>query len=354
MHSKVILSIDAMGGANAPQCVLQAIAQTCKQRSDIKFLLFGVESDIRRELNKFPETKPYVEIRESNSVISDAEQPVKAMRNSAGSSMRMALEAVKNKEAHACVSGGNTGALMVIAKLCLGMLAGIKRPAIVSIFPNRKHGSVMLDLGANSECDAQHLLQFAMMGVSFAKVVLRRENPSVGILNVGVEEYKGRELDKKVAELLKESELNYYGFVEGHDLCDGAADVVVTDGFTGNIALKIAEGVAKTSIEYMKRGLTSDLISRIGAFLAARGLRRSLAMLDPRHYNGAMLMGLDGIVVKSHGSSDHVGFANALKVAISLVEDGINRDIMLMMQQHSPISELGSSIVSKIKQSFGF
>jgi glycerol-3-phosphate acyltransferase PlsX len=353
MHNKLILSVDAMGGANAPHAVVQAIAEVCKQRNDIKFLLFGVESDIRQELSNCPEARPHVEIRACESTISDDEQPIKALKISAGSSMRMALEAVKSGEARACVSGGNTGALMVIAKMCLGMLAGIKRPAIVSIFPNRKHGSVMLDLGANSECDPQHLLQFAMMGVCFAKAVLRRDNPSVGILNVGIEEYKGRDLDRKVSELLKGSELNYQGFIEGHDLCDGVVDVVVTDGFTGNIALKVAEGVAKTSIEYMKRGLNSDLISRLGALLSTRGLRRSLAMLDPRHYNGAMLMGLDGIVVKSHGSSDTVGFTNALKVAISLVEDGINRDIMLMMQQQNPISDLGSSIVSRIKQSFG-
>ncbi len=354
MHCKFSLSIDAMGGANAPKSVLGGISTFCNERSDVKFLLFGDERRIYKELKAFPDILPYVEIKNTTSVVHDDDPPVKAMRSSAGTSMRSAVEAVKSLEVHACISGGNTGALMVISKMCLGMLAGIKRPAIVSIFPNRKSGSVMLDLGANSQCDADHLMQFAVMGVCFAKAVLKRGNPSVGILNMGTEDYKGREVDKKLASMLKESDMNFYGFVEGHDVSSGVVDVVVTDGFTGNIALKIAEGVAKTCMEYMKKGLNSDFISKLGAFLAKKGLKKSLSSIDPRNYNGAMLIGLDGIVVKSHGSADEVAFCNSIKVAVSLVEDGINKDITSMLESVESVSDFGSSIISKLKQSFGF
>ncbi|MCE2992026.1 MAG: phosphate acyltransferase PlsX [Candidatus Jidaibacter sp.] len=351
MGKSIVISIDVMGGANAPFSVISGLELFCKNNNSVSFLLYGRETEIKHLVEKTKYLKNCCKIIECETIISDDEQPVKAVKTGINSSMRKAVEAVKTGAANACVSSGNTGALMVMSKMVLGMLAGIKRPAIVSIFPNRSHGTVILDLGANAECDPQHLMQFAIMGVCFAKVVLKKEDPSVGILNVGIEEYKGRELDKKLSHMLAESNLNYHGFIEGHDLSEGTVDVAVTDGFTGNIALKVAEGVAKTCMHYMKIGFKSSLISKFGALLAARGLKKSFEIIDPRHYNGAMFVGVDGIVVKSHGSSDEIAFANALNVAEKLVKDKINKNINSMIEQHT--TSTTSSIVSKIKHSLG-
>lgn len=351
MGKNIVISIDVMGGANAPGSVIDGLELICKQRSDLSFLLYGRETEIRQHLHHTKYLKDHAKIIDCMTVVSDDEAPVKAMKSGINSSMRKAIEAVNLGEANACISCGNTGALMVMSKMVLGMLDGIKRPAIVSIFPNRTQGTVMLDLGANAECDPSHLLQFAVMGTCFAKVVLKKSDPSIGILNVGVEDYKGRELDKKLAQLLSESHLNYYGFIEGHDLSDGVVDVVVTDGFTGNIALKVAEGVAKTCMHYMKHGFKSSLVARLGALLASRGLKKSFAIIDPRHYNGAMFVGIDGIVVKSHGSSDAVAFANAVEVTAKLVKEGINKDINDMIEHHHVHAT--TSLVYKIKHSLG-
>ncbi|MDF3047975.1 MAG: phosphate acyltransferase [Candidatus Midichloriaceae bacterium] len=351
MGKSIVISVDVMGGANAPLSVISGLELFCKENNSTSFLLYGRETEIRQLVEKTKHLKNFCKIIDCETVVSDDEQPVKAAKTGINSSMRKAIEAVKSGAANACVSSGNTGALMVMSKMVLGMLSGIKRPAIVSIFPNRTHGTVMLDLGANAECDPQHLMQFAIMGVCFAKVILKKENPSIGILNVGVEEYKGRELDKKLSQMLATSGLNYHGFVEGHDLSEGTVDVAVTDGFTGNIALKVAEGVAKTCMHYMKTGFKSSLISKLGALLAARGLKKSFSIIDPRHYNGAMFIGVDGIVVKSHGSSDEIAFANALSVAEKLAKDKINKNINSTIEQHT--TSTASSIVSKIKHSLG-
>ncbi len=351
MSKNIVISVDVMGGANAPAAVIEGLELICKERSDLSFLLYGRETEVRQNLSNTKYLTNHIKIIDCVTVVSDDEAPVKAMKSGRNSSMRKAIDAVQSGEANACVSCGSTGALMVMSKMVLGMLQGIKRPAIVSIFPNRTHGTVILDLGANAECDANHLFEFALMGACFAKVVFKKGNPSIGILNVGVEDYKGREMDKKLAQLLKGSNLNYHGFVEGHDLSEGLVDVVVTDGFTGNIALKVAEGVAQTCMHYMKRGFKSSMISRLGAVLAARGLKKSFAIIDPRYYNGAMFVGVNGIVVKSHGFADSVAFANAITVAAKLVKEGINKDINEMIEQHQV--SIGTSIVSKIKHSLG-
>ncbi len=351
MSKNIVISVDVMGGVNAPLSVIDGLELICRQQDDLTFLLFGRETEIKRYWDKTKYLKNCSKIIDCATEISDDEAPVKAMKTGVQSSMRKAIDAVESGEAQACISSGNTGALMVMAKMVLGTLSGIKRPAIVSIFPNRTHGTVMLDLGANAECDPQNLLQFAVMGACFAKVVLKKNNPTIGILNVGVESYKGRELDKKLAKLLEESHLNYHGFIEGHDLSDGVVDVVVTDGFTGNVALKVAEGVARTCMHYMKRGFKSSMMAKIGAILAARGLKKSFAMIDPRHYNGAMFVGIDGVVVKSHGSSDAIAFANSIQVAAKLVREGINKDINEMLEDNH--IKASPSIVSKIKHKLG-
>jgi glycerol-3-phosphate acyltransferase PlsX len=351
MSKNIVISIDAMGGVNAPLSVIDGLELVCKNHDDLTFLLFGRETEIRKYLIKTKYLKNCSKIIDCATVISDDESPVKAMKTGKNSSMYNAIHAVESGEAQACVSSGNTGALMVMSKMVLGMLAGIKRPAIVSVFPNRSNGVVMLDLGANSECDPQNLLQFAVMGTCFAKVVLKKNNPTIGILNVGVESYKGRELDKKLAQLLEESHLNYHGFIEGHDISDGVVDVVVTDGFTGNVAIKVAEGVARTCMDYMKRGFKSSIMARIGAVMAARSLKKSFCMIDPRHYNGAMFVGIDGVVVKSHGSADAIAFANSVQVAANLTRQGINKDINTMLDDHK--IKAAPSFVSKIKHSLG-
>lgn len=353
MVKSTVISIDVMGGANAPLSVIEGLELACEKHSDVFFLLYGKSHEVDAILSKTKLLKKRSKFIECATSVSDDEQPVRALKTGKESSMWKAIQAVKNGEAQACVSSGNTGALMVMSKMILGTLPNIKRPAIVSVFPNRGNGTVMLDLGANAECDANHLFQFAVMGVCFAKVALKKQNPSVGILNVGVEEYKGRELDKKLHKLLSASQLNFVGFIEGHDLSDNAVDVAVTDGFTGNIALKVAEGVAKTCMDYMKIGFKSSMLSKIGALLAKAGLKKAFAMIDPRLYNGAMFIGLDGIVVKSHGSSDQIGFANAVDVSVRLVKKGINKDIADMLKHHH--ADVSSeSLVDKIKHTLGF
>jgi len=240
--------------------------------------------------------------------------------------MRLAIDAVKNREASAVVSAGNTGALMAMATVVLRMLPGIDRPAIVTSFPTQNGDCVMLDLGANIECDAKNLVQFAVMGEVFARYELDIEQPSIGILNVGVEGLKGSDSVRKAATILQESNLpiKFYGFVEGDDIGKGTVDVIVTDGFTGNIALKTAEGTAKLITFFLKKYLMGSFISKIGAVIARPALEKFRTHFDPRRYNGAMLVGLNGICVKSHGGTDSLGFAHAIESGVKLIRRNFN------------------------------
>jgi glycerol-3-phosphate acyltransferase PlsX len=253
--------------------------------------------------------------------------------------MQLAINAVKDGKADAMISGGNTGALMAMSKLTLRTLPGIDRPAICSLFPTRKGQSVMLDLGANAECTADNLFQFGIMGEAFAKAVLAIKQPTIGLLNIGSEAGKGVDSVRAAAEMLSTTHLpiKYIGFVEGNDIPAGTADVIVADGFTGNIALKMAEGVGKLCGEYIKMGLTSSIFAKIGALMAKPALKSIFKKIDPRAHNGAMFLGLNGIVVKSHGGMDHVGFAHAIDVAVDLIKDKINQriiDEMAIVQQN--------------------
>jgi glycerol-3-phosphate acyltransferase PlsX len=243
--------------------------------------------------------------------------------------MRLAINAVANGEADGIVSAGNTGALMAMAKFVLKTLPGIDRPAIAASLPTQRGETVMLDLGANVICTANHLVQFAVMGEVFARNVLGKAEPSIGILNIGVEGVKGNEAVKKAAAILQESSLpiRFYGFVEGDDIGAGTVDIIVTDGFTGNVALKTIEGTAKMYTFFLKQALLDSLPARFGALLARPALTKLRAHLDPRRYNGAMLLGLNGICVKSHGGTDAFGFANAIRVAVQLITEGVNEDI---------------------------
>lgn len=354
MSRNVIISVDLNGGSNAPESVIHGVAEYINSSHDVEFILYGVSELCEKFIAdaKLPDNR-YTFVS-CDSYVSDDEQPIRALKTGRNSTMRRAIDAVGEKVADACVSCGNTGALMVMSKMSLRMLAGIKRPAICSVFPNLNGGSVMLDLGANSECDPINLYEFAIMGSCYARVVMKKQNPTIGILNVGHEEYKGRDIDKKAHEILKKSDLNYHGFIEGHDITEGTVDVVVTDGFTGNVVLKTAEGTSKFCQKLLKQAFVSTFFAKLGALLAKKSLKLTMSKFDPRNYNGAMFIGLDGIVVKSHGSSDAHSVANAIDAAVRLVRQGINEDIKAILETKPSTDENTESFVDRIKTRFGF
>lgn len=324
MSHGITIALDAMGGDSAPGIVLKG-ADIARQRyPSIDYLLFGDEEMVRPLLAKLPALSDTMTLVHTNEIVADDAKPSAALRSGRGSSMRLAIDAVADGRAAGVVSAGNTGALMAMAKFVLKMLPGIDRPAIASFFPTQRGESVMLDLGANIECDAQNLVQFALMGDVFARTVLGLIEPTVGLLNVGEEDLKGNDAVRGASARLRlaVTPIRFYGFVEGDDIAAGTVDVVVTDGFTGNVAVKTAEGTAKLFTEFLEAAFRHSLSARIG-YLFARGALRKLRMrCDPRRYNGAMLLGLNGIAVKSHGSTDAFGFANAIGVAVDMNVNG--------------------------------
>ena len=330
MTERVTLAIDAMGGDKAPHMVVEGVALFLdRPAADVKFLLFGDQARLKPLLDRYPRAAAVSEIRHTADIVTNEEKPGVALRNGRNSSMRLAIDAVGNGEAAGIISAGNTGALMAMAKFVLKTLPGIDRPAIATYYPTLRGESVMLDLGANVDCDADNLVQFAVMGEVFARNVLGLENPSIGILNVGAEGLKGNEAVKKAAATLESTPLpiKFYGFVEGDDIGAGTVDVVVTDGFTGNIALKTAEGTARMFGQFLKDAIKSTILSQLGAVLARGALNKFKMRVDPRRYNGAMFLGLNGICIKSHGGTDGVGFANAIKVAVELITNSLNENI---------------------------
>lgn len=329
MSERLILSVDGMGGDNAPEMVVEGMQMSLESHSNLQFLLFGDELRLAPLLERFPTVAKVTELRHTPDAVKNEDKAAQALRSGRNSSMRLAINAVKDGEADGVISAGNTGALMAMAKFVLKTLPGIDRPAIASYFPTRRGGSLMLDLGANIECDAENLAQFAVMGEVFARQVRGIEFPSVGILNVGAEDLKGKSSVKEAAAMLQETALpiKFYGFIEGDDIAAGTVDVIVTDGFTGNIALKTAEGTAKLFGAFLKDGLRSSWIATIGALLAKPALNLLKIQMDPRRYNGAMLLGLNGICVKSHGGTDALGFSNAIGVTVDLVTTAVNESI---------------------------
>ena len=329
MIEPLTLSIDAMGGDNAPEMVVEGIEVSLERLARAKFLLFGDEKKLTPLLLKHPIAAQVSEIRHTNEAITNEQKVSSALRTGRQSSMRLAIDSVGSGEAAGVISAGNTGALMAMAKYVLKTLPGIDRPAIAGYFPTQRGESVMLDLGANVDCNADNLVQFAVMGEVFARNVLGLENPSIGILNVGAENLKGNEAVKTASTMLTESTLpiKFHGFIEGDDIGAGVVDVVVTDGFTGNIALKTAEGTAKMFGIHLKRALTESLTSRIGAWLARGSLKKFKMQVDPRLYNGAMFLGLNGICIKSHGGADALGFSNAIHVAVEMITHSFNEGI---------------------------
>ncbi len=328
-YAAVTIALDAMGGDHAPLSVIEGAHNALASYPSLRFAIYGDETQVLPLLERFPALKQASTFHHAPDIIHSDTKPSVALRQGRESSMRYAINAVKEGSAVGVVSAGNTGALMAMSKFVLRTLPGIDRPAIASLFPTLTGRCVLLDLGANVECTATNLFQFAIMGDAFARAVLTIDKPRVALLNVGEEEIKGHEDVKAASVMLKETplNLNFTGYVEGDGIPRGVADVIVTDGFTGNIALKTAEGTARICKEFIKQGFQSSLLAKIGALLAASSLRKVFKKIDPRLHNGAMFLGLDGIAVKSHGSADAIGFANAIGVAVELAVHDINSRI---------------------------
>jgi phosphate acyltransferase len=318
-----------MGGDRAPQVVIAGADMARERFRELRFLLYGDEPTLRILLKSRPRLGARSEIEHTPEQVDPQARPSHVLRQGRDTSMRLAIEAVKAGRASAAVSAGNTGALMALAKFVLKTLPGIERPAIASLMPTRRSETVFLDLGANAECDADNLVQFAVMGEVFARAVLGVTKPTVGLLNIGTEELKGHDTIREAAAALRASHLpiEFRGFVEGTDLTSGKVDVVVTDGFTGNVALKVVEGTVGLYTQFLREAFKSSLLAQVGYALAKPALELLRQRLDPRRYNGAMFLGLNGIVVKSHGGTDALGFANAIGVAVDLVQQGTNQRI---------------------------
>ena len=325
MARELTVSIDAMGGDEGPGIVVAALARSVQRHPLAKFLLHGDEAKLKPLFAKRQKLLEKVTIRHASDRVSMEERPSIALRRGRNSSMWRAIESVKNKEAECVLSAGNTGALMAMGMFHLGVLDGISRPAIAVVVPTRRGESVVLDVGANVQSDADQLVDFAVMGEAFARAVLNLERPAVGLLNVGSEDVKGNDAVKGAAHILRNVRLpmEFSGFVEGDDIAEGTADVIVTDGFTGNVALKTAEGTARLISTYLRSALRRSFSARMGALLASGALKALRRKLDPRAFGGGVFLGLNGVVVKAHGSSDALGFASALDTTIDMAESGI-------------------------------
>jgi glycerol-3-phosphate acyltransferase PlsX len=327
----LIVSIDAMGGDAGPGIVVAALMRSIVRHPAVNYILHGDESELKPLLAKRSKLAGRVSVRHTTERVRMEEKPSLALRRGRNSSMWRAIESVKNKEAAVAVSAGNTGALMAMSMFQLGTLDGISRPAIAALWPSKRGQSVVLDVGANVVVTAEQLVDFAVMGEAFARAILGLERPTVGILNVGSEDVKGNDSVKGAAHILRNNKslpIEFAGFVEGDDIAEGTVDVVVTDGFTGNVALKTAEGTAKLVTHFLRSSLQRSFLGRIGGFFAAGSLNTLRRKLDPRASNGGIFLGLDGVVVKSHGGTDELGFASALDMAIAMVRAGVVAQII--------------------------
>lgn len=325
----MILSVDAMGGDDAPGVVLEGLDRFCRLHRKTRILLHGRPDDIEPFLDRYPEMRGQIEIRPADAVVKSSDKPSQALRRARGTSMWNAVESVKAGEAQAAVSAGNTGALMAISMLVLRKMEGVHRPGMTAIWPTLKGRCVVLDVGANLEADARQLYTYAIMGEAYSRAITGNARPRIGLLNIGAEETKGHEEIRQAADLLRANELdlNYIGFVEGNDISEGAADVIVTDGFTGNVALKTAEGTARLVGGYLRESLTSGPLSKAGAVIASKGLKQLKERMNPSRVNGGVLLGLNGLVVKSHGGTDAEGFETALSLASNLANSQYSDDV---------------------------
>ena len=338
----ITLAVDAMGGDHGPKVTIPASINALSKYDQLHIILVGDKELIQKELQKNKYTNTRLSIQHASEVVEMDESPQSALKNKKDSSMRVAINLIKEEKAQACVSAGNTGALMATARYVLKMLPGIDRPAIASSLPSQKGTTYMLDLGANTDCTAEHLLQFGVMGAMLVSSVTGNPKPSVGLLNIGSEDIKGNEIVKEAGELLRRSHLNFYGNVEGNDIFKGTTDVVVCDGFVGNVALKTAEGIAQLMGRFLTQEFKRNWITKLMALFSLLVLNRFKKRLDPRRYNGASFLGLKGIVVKSHGGADPYSFFFAIQTAIEESKNNVLEKIQKQLELEMPL-EISSS-----------
>ncbi len=326
---EITVAIDCMGGDHGPHVTVPAALNFLKSNSDVDVVLVGLRDAIEAELKaRGARSGPRLRVHHASEVVLMDESPALALRNKKDSSIRVAVELVKNGEAHACVSAGNTGALMAVSRFVLKMLPGIDRPAIIAALPSMRGSTYVLDLGANVDCGPEHLLQFAIMGATLVAAVEHKDRPSVGLLNIGEEDIKGNEVVKKAGELLRESEVNFIGNIEGGGIYRGEADVVVCDGFVGNVMLKASEGMVQMVRSFIRQEFMRSAIARLAGVIVMPAIYAFRKRLDPRRFNGATLLGLKGIVVKSHGSADVFGFERAIERAMEEVRNEVLHRLM--------------------------
>jgi glycerol-3-phosphate acyltransferase PlsX len=347
MTETIRISVDAMGGDTGPRVVFHGARLALRDRRNTEFIFHGRKTDLEPLLDEFPDLRPVSRIVHSDNVIAMDEKPSQALRKGRGnSSMWAALQSVKDGEADVAISCGNTGALMAMATFCLRPMPGISRPGIAAIWPTMRSDIVVLDVGATIGGDAQQLVDFSILGAALARALFDQESPTVGLLNVGSEEVKGLDTVKDAARILTAASgtagFTYYGFVEGDDLGKGTVDVIVTEGFTGNIALKTAEGTARQVGAYLRSALTANFMSKLGALFARQALSALKRKMDPRTVNGGIFLGLNGIVIKSHGSSDEVGFKSALGLAYEMARSRVIDKIGEGMRRFPPAATIAA------------
>ncbi len=334
------IALDAMGGDHGPAAVVPAAASVLKKQADLELVLVGLDGPVSNALKQHGlSDHPRISVRMASQVVEAEDDISQAMRSKRDSSLHVGAKLVKDGDVDGFVSGGNTGALMAISRFILKTLPGIDRPAIATFLPTCTGQVLMLDLGANVDCNSDHLFQFGLMGEVAARAVYGLESPSIGLLNIGEENIKGNDVVKVAGQLLRESTLNYIGNVEGRDIFAGKADVVVADGFVGNVALKTSEGTAELIAHFLKDAFRASWLTRLAGLAAAPVLKDFKRRADHREYNGAMLLGLNGIVVKSHGSADAFAFSKAIEVAVSEARNNVNRRITDELQQVLEMAE---------------
>jgi phosphate acyltransferase len=353
MSEAIRISVDAMGGDKGPRVAIHGAYLAWRERRNTQFIFHGRREDIEPLLEEFPDLKAISSVVHCDNVIAMDDKPSNALRKGRGnSSMWAALQSVKDGEADVAISGGNTGALMAMATFCLRPIEGIARPAIAAIWPTVRADIIVLDVGATIGADAKQLVDFSILGAALARALFDQDSPTVGLLNVGTEEVKGLESVKEASRLLAEASgagFTYSGFVEGDDIGKGTVDVVVTEGFTGNIALKTAEGTARQVATYLRSALTSDWLSKLGAMLAGRALNAMRRKMDPRTVNGGVFLGLNGIVIKSHGGTDEVGFKSALGLAYEMARSRLIDKIADGMQKFPALMTTPASVPPEVE-----
>lgn len=334
------VAIDAMGGDYAPQAIVDG-AITAAVDHNLHLILVGQKELIYKEMERYPSNNLPISVQDASQNIGMKELPSVVFKKKRNSSICVALDLVRQGEAHALVSAGNSGAILAASMLILKRLKGVDRPAIATLLPTKRGASLLLDAGSNVDCKPFHLIQFAIMGSSYAKFALGRELPTVGLLSNGQEDTKGNELTRECNSILKESSLNYVGYLEGRDIYQGSADVIVCDGFVGNVVLKISEGLAETLIHLLEEEIKKGLFSRIGFFLSRKAFKKLKKMSDYSEYGGAPLLGIDGIAIVSHGSSSPKAIKNAILVAKELVERNLNQLLIEDLEKSQEIQSLG-------------